>query len=603
MLQAAGLINYYGRTPESDNIQIKPVLLQKGRTKVALYGMSNVRDERLFRTFRDGKVKFFQPGQQKSDWFNIMSVHQNHHAYTETGYLPENFLPDFLDFVVWGHEHECLIDPTYNPETSFHVMQPGSSVATSLAVGEAKPKQVAILSVTGRDFKTENIRLKSVRPFVMREIVLQDEPEAVKLAKKTNNRTEVTRFLERIVHEMIDEAYEEWEEAQGEEERGEDDEPPLPLIRLRVENTPPEGGLFECENPQRFSNRFNDKVANVNDVVQFHRKKKTSTRTTASGVELPDQEVLQDLSIDTVRVQKIIKEFLAKQTLTILPQNLFSDAVAQFVDKDDKNAMDDFLVQNLAKQVDQLMSMDNADEDDLQSAMNDGKAKLEKLFEAGQFRIQRTGRKPKPDGWDSDLDGHWNDQPQAIVREVEVGNNTHQDDEGGDNDDDDGASIVSAPRGGRGGRGSRGSRGGRGGRTNATTSRGSTNGTKAAPAAKSRSKKKVVEESDEDDEDIEMPDGDDDESQPGLFLTQASEAPKTRGSKRSAPAPVAPTRRAPTRSTPAANQAPRQSQLKFSQPASKSQTQVKEEHSVEEISDDDDAFEPAPSSKTMKSKR
>lgn len=39
--------------------------------------MSNVRDERLFRTFRDGNVKFFQPSTQKGGWFNLMSVHQN----------------------------------------------------------------------------------------------------------------------------------------------------------------------------------------------------------------------------------------------------------------------------------------------------------------------------------------------------------------------------------------------------------------------------------------------------------------------------------------------------------------------------------------------
>ena len=52
-------------------------MLQKGNTKLALYGMSNVRDERLFRTFRDGKVKFFQPGTQKENWFNLLSVHQN----------------------------------------------------------------------------------------------------------------------------------------------------------------------------------------------------------------------------------------------------------------------------------------------------------------------------------------------------------------------------------------------------------------------------------------------------------------------------------------------------------------------------------------------
>jgi double-strand break repair protein MRE11 len=77
LLHMAGLLNYYGKILEADSIQIKPVLLQKGRTKLALYGMSNVRDERLFRTFERGNVTFFQPGVQRADWFNIMSVHQN----------------------------------------------------------------------------------------------------------------------------------------------------------------------------------------------------------------------------------------------------------------------------------------------------------------------------------------------------------------------------------------------------------------------------------------------------------------------------------------------------------------------------------------------
>lgn len=25
--------------------------------------------------------------------------------------INEHFLPRFLDFIVWGHEHECIIDP------------------------------------------------------------------------------------------------------------------------------------------------------------------------------------------------------------------------------------------------------------------------------------------------------------------------------------------------------------------------------------------------------------------------------------------------------------------------------------------------------------
>ena len=64
-------------------------------------------------------------------------------------------LPDWMDLVVWGHEHECLIDPRLNPETGFHVMQPGSSIATSLVTTEAVEKHVAVVSITGKSFEVE----------------------------------------------------------------------------------------------------------------------------------------------------------------------------------------------------------------------------------------------------------------------------------------------------------------------------------------------------------------------------------------------------------------------------------------------------------------
>jgi double-strand break repair protein MRE11 len=203
-----------------------------------------------------------------------MAVHQNHHAHSETNYLPENFLPEFLDLVVWGHEHECLIDPRKNPEMGFHVMQPGSSVATSLIPGEAVAKHVAILSITGKEFKVEKHRIKSVRPFVTRDLILANEDRFRKLAKLKDNRTKVTQELSKVVEELIQEATADWVAVQDEEPEEEDI--PLPLVRLKVEYSAPDGGKFDCENPQRFSNRFVGKVANVNDVVQFYRKK-TST--------------------------------------------------------------------------------------------------------------------------------------------------------------------------------------------------------------------------------------------------------------------------------------------------------------------------------------
>ena len=78
---------------------------------------------------------------------------------------------------------------------------------------------------------------------------------------------------------MIQEAKAQWLAVQAEDGDEEQDEQeiPLPLIRLKVECTAPEGGRYDCENPQRFSNRFVGKVANVNDVVYFWRKKSPSS--------------------------------------------------------------------------------------------------------------------------------------------------------------------------------------------------------------------------------------------------------------------------------------------------------------------------------------
>ncbi|KAI9809761.1 MAG: Double-strand break repair protein mus-23 [Sarcosagium campestre] len=456
LLQMSGLVNYYGRTPESDNIVVKPVLLQKGRTKLALYGMSNVRDERLFRTFRDGKVRIFRPDTQQQDWYNLMAVHQNHHAHTETGYLPENFLPDFLDMVIWGHEHECLISPRYNTEMKFHVMQPGSSVATSLVPGEAETKHVAILSISGLHHEVEPIRLKTVRPFVMREIILSEEKDVKHLAKKDNNRSELTRYLEKLIYQLIEEANSQWAEAHEDSNEDEDDERPLPLVRLRVEYSAPDGGKFECENPQRFSNRFVDKVANVNDVVQFYRKKAGTARR-AAATEAPEESIMAQLSIDTVKIETLVREFLAAQSLTILPGNSFGDAVRQFVDKDDKHAMEAFVLESLTTQVAHLMSADDGGRDnDLEAAMTHQRSKLEELFAAGRLNnsngvrtVAATTRKAAPATKKpaTRKPSAGQGRGQASARQV-VSEDEEPDDDVmmlDDNDDDDDGAVSQAP--------------------------------------------------------------------------------------------------------------------------------------------------------------
>ena len=597
----SGLINYYGRTPESDNILVKPVLLQKGNTKLALYGMSNVRDERLFRTFRDGNVKFFQPATQKGDWFSLMSVHQNHHAYTETGYLPEHFLPDFLDLVVWGHEHECLIDPKTNPETNFRVMQPGSSVATSLVPGEAIPKHVAIVSITGKDFNVENIRLKTVRPFMYKDISLSSDRTMREISQEPNNSSKVHAYLIEIVEKLIAQAKEEWLDLQHQsgDEPDEDLNPPLPLIRLRVDYTPPEGGTYTIDNPQRFSNRFMGSVANTADVVQYHRKRTAPARANKNQPDMPDEGIMAALSLENVKVEKLVEEFLTAQSLSILPQNPFSDAVGQFVDKDDKHAMQEFVDRSLTHYVKDLVAAggeDEIDEDVIAEKMEQIKESLETAFVRGELPRGKGGRKPKPSGWDSEMDGPWEDNPAAIIRVEEEMS------DGGEEGDEE---RVGPKRGTTKGRGARTA----GGTTRKT---GAAAAKKTAPARSTggRSKKKPVSEDEEDeDEDVIMLDDDDEEDEDeNLFVTQSK--------KPSQKAPASTTR--PTKAPPkpatarggkasVASSSAKQTRLSFSSQANGTGSRATggraaaptrlQEPSDDEISDDD-AFEPPPAAAT-----
>jgi len=54
--------------------------------------------------------------------------------------VPEGLFDDSVDLVVWGHEHDCRIVPEPVAGRPYHVIQPGSSVATSLGEGEGIEK-------------------------------------------------------------------------------------------------------------------------------------------------------------------------------------------------------------------------------------------------------------------------------------------------------------------------------------------------------------------------------------------------------------------------------------------------------------------------------
>ena len=187
VLSAAGLVNYFGKNESLEKIEVSPLLLQKGETKLALYGLGALRDERLHRMFVHKKVKMLRPREHQDSWFNLFVLHQNRTKHSATSYIPEQFLDDFIDLVFWGHEHECKITPVWNGNQNFYVTQPGSSVATSLIEGESRPKHVGLLHVNRRNFKLQKLPLVTVRPFYIEDIVLCETslaPNDPEIAKK-----------------------------------------------------------------------------------------------------------------------------------------------------------------------------------------------------------------------------------------------------------------------------------------------------------------------------------------------------------------------------------------------------------------------------------
>ena len=113
LLAVSNLVNYFGRQDEVDKVEVSPVLLKKGTTKVAIYGMGSMRDERLNRMWQGKKVRFLEPDEPEVEdednedempWFNIFALHQNRDlGRGSKNCVHESKIPDWMDLIIWGH--------------------------------------------------------------------------------------------------------------------------------------------------------------------------------------------------------------------------------------------------------------------------------------------------------------------------------------------------------------------------------------------------------------------------------------------------------------------------------------------------------------------
>ncbi|KAL5292282.1 MRE11A family protein [Megaselia abdita] len=332
LLATCGLVNYFGKRTDLTKLDIYPILMRKGVTQLAIYGLSYIHDSRLVRLFMDDKVVMKTPDETTGNWFNLMVLHQNRANRGLKNYLPEDILPPFLDFILWGHEHDCRIEPEQHFKHQFHVCQPGSSTPTSLSEGESIQKHCGILCVYKDKFKLEKIPLKTVRPFVFKSIDLHSYAEDYGF-DEGDTENKVMALVREQVEKLISEA--------EEKVTGHPDQPTLPLIRLRC--------VYENEehmfNAIRFGQEFATRVANPSDLIKF---KKLVKRVDSKSDIKVDGKAIKDMMANTrTSVEDVVEEYFEKadesDKLKIMSTKVLNEVTNRIVNRNDTTAADSIL--------------------------------------------------------------------------------------------------------------------------------------------------------------------------------------------------------------------------------------------------------------------
>ena len=363
ILSSCSLINYFGKHALSGSntgaIELKPVLLRKGETKLALYGLGWIRDQRLHQMMASkGNVKWIRPGSSDektplANWFNLMLIHQNRVSHAPKNSISERHLPNWMDLVVWGHEHECLIEPQLFDGVS--VSQPGSSVTTSLVEAESGTKKICILELKpGKEKKDPPhwrllpVPLQTTRPYAFKNVSLAEQEDFLNEEEDGGGQDQeaIENFLMITVNGMIKEAMQ--NAASGVKKLAQLNQ--LPLIRLRVDLT----GGFQSVNVQKFGQKFVGKVANPSDMLLFHKSKKKKGGNKDEEDEFNEGMMKENINVedededlddaragprqDQKRIERLIKERMDKG-LQILDIPNLMNSLDDMVNRDDNKAV------------------------------------------------------------------------------------------------------------------------------------------------------------------------------------------------------------------------------------------------------------------------
>ncbi|KAL6445377.1 hypothetical protein ACFW04_002289 [Cataglyphis niger] len=444
VLSATGLVNYFGKWTDLTRVVIPPLILKKRNTHVALYGLSYINDQRLSRLYRDEKVELLRA--KDIETFNIFVLHQNRVKHSDHAYIPEGKLHNFLNLIIWGHEHECRINPEFNAEGGYYISQPGSSVATSLCEGESKPKHVGLLKVNKSNFKMKSLRLKSVRPYIFDNMILSNHD--IKAQDCISLADSISHYVDQYIeNELIPKV--------AEQLTGYPNQPSQPLIRLRI--------FYNNDNEQfdtlSLAQKYCDEVANPMEMIIFRKIKSGEKAKRTFNDENDDLDDITELFQTDIgqdwnsTVPGGIKKYFDmeenKDKLTVLTVTALNEALNRYVDIGDIDAFKNIVSDQMKRTIEYVKSQNSEKPEDIRKEIINFRDKRLSEEQQEQSNVQRALNNPT----------------QINLKSGQQSRNVEVITDSDDSNDDSNSMTKTKGRGRgkapRGGRGSRGTRGGR----------------------------------------------------------------------------------------------------------------------------------------------
>lgn len=381
-------INYFKDiTKEDDIYRLEPVVLKRDNIRIIIYGFGWISEIDFIDCIKFKKLQLVPPPSDTdaTKSFRILMVHQNATTYGEhaekvqdllSNALPNDSDENKIDLVIWGHEHENLVEP--RKYGNIMVTQPGSTIYTQIRKKDATPRSMAILEIDSDPESKYEFRpyVLSSRKFIYREIELD------KIFKGTKTPDDKIRKIEEEINSIL-----------AEENVDENDKPIMKIVLISHNmetNTLSLSSIYHA---------FQNKIANHQNFIKIMNKsvkdnnkepKKSTNNTGPTG--------------DPSSMEKMMEEDLDAASFQIIPLEILTQSFQQFIHGDDSKAFEtnvETVFNGIIKHLNEMVieKPNNMSSEEAKSFIKENKAKLPVIKPENPAEIQgekKTSAKPSP---------------------------------------------------------------------------------------------------------------------------------------------------------------------------------------------------------------